>query len=96
MIVETIDVAPNGLETEVTIGVARVSGLTLGEVRRVTFRDFGDDWVFRAGHSLRLRISNIYFPEFRPPGVNDNLPSEITIHTGKKFPSSLWLPVRVR
>jgi len=96
VIVQTIDVAPNGAETEVTIGVARVSGLTLGEVRRVIFRDFGDDWVFRAGHSLRLRISNIYFPEFRPPGVNDNLPSEITIHTGKKFPSSLWLPVRVR
>ena len=96
VIVETIDVAPNGAETEVTIGVARVTGLTVGEVRRITFRDFGDDWVFRAGHSLRLKISNIYFPEFRPPGANDNLPSEITIHTGKKVPSSLWLPVRVR
>ena len=96
VVVRTFDVAPDGSETEVTLGVARVTRLTPGEVRRVTFRDFGDDWVFRAGHSLRLKVSNIDFPEFRPPGVNDNLPSEITIHTGKKFPSSMWLPVRVR
>jgi putative CocE/NonD family hydrolase len=94
VVVRTFDVAPDGSETEVTIGVARVAGLPPGEVRRVSFRDFGDDWVFRAGHSLRLKISNIDFPEFRPPGVNDNLPSEITIHTGKKSPSSMWVPVR--
>jgi predicted acyl esterase len=96
VIVRTFDVSPDGSETEVTVGVARVTGLTAGEVRRVTFRDFGDDWVFRAGHSLRLKVSNIDFPDFRPPGVNDNVASEITIHTGKKFPSSMWLPVRTR
>jgi predicted acyl esterase len=96
LIVRTFDVSPNGSETEVTIGVARVIGLTPGEVRRVSFRDFGDDWVFQAGHSLRIKVSNIDFPEFRPPGANDNLASEITIHTGKKFPSSMWLPVRSR
>lgn len=96
VVVRTFDVAPDGSETEVTIGAARVTGLTPGEVRRVEFRDFGDDWVFRAGHSLRLKVSNIDFPEFRPPGANDNLPSQITIHTGKKFPSSMWLPVRSR
>ena len=96
VVVRIFDVAPDGSETEVTIGVARVVGLIPGEVKRVNFRDFGDDWVFRAGHSLRLRLSNIDFPEFRPPGANDNLPSEITIHTGKKFPSSMWIPVRAR
>jgi predicted acyl esterase len=96
LIVRTFDVAPDGSETEVTVGVARVTGLASGEVRRVSFRDFGDDWVFRAGHSLRLKVSNIDFPDFRPPGVNDNIPSEITIHTGKKFPSAMWLPVRER
>ena len=96
MIVRTLDVAPDGSETEVTVGVARVAGLAPGEVRRVTFRDFGDDWVFRAGHSLRLRVSNIDFPDFRPPGANDNLASEITIHTGKKFPSSMWVPLRTK
>jgi predicted acyl esterase len=96
VVVRTFDVAPDGSETEVTVGVARVTGLTPGEVRQVTFRDFGDDWVFRAGHSLRLKVSNIDFPDFRPPGVNDNRPSEITIHTGKKFPSSMRLPIRVR
>jgi ABC-2 type transport system ATP-binding protein len=96
LIVRTFDVSPDGSETEVTIGAARVTGLTAGEVRRVTFRDFGDDWVFRAGHSLRLKVSNIDFPDFRPPGENDNVASEITIHTGKAFPSSMWLPVRAR
>ena len=96
LVVRTFDVSPDGSETEVTVGIARVAGLTAGEVRRVMFRDFGDDWVFRAGHSLRLKLSNIDFPDFRPPGANDNLPSEITIHTGKKFPSSMWLPVRAR
>ncbi|HZM87525.1 MAG TPA: CocE/NonD family hydrolase [Blastocatellia bacterium] len=96
VVVRTLDVAPDGSETEVTVGVARVTGLTAGEVRRVAFRDFGDDWVFRAGHSIRVKVSNIDFPEFRPPGVNDNLPSQLTIHTGKKFPSSIWLPVRSR
>ena len=96
VVVRTFDVAPDGSETEVTIGVARVVGLPLGEVKRLTFRDFGDDWIFRRGHSIRLKVSNIYFPEFRPPGVNDNLRSELTIHTGKKAPSSIWIPVRVR
>ncbi|HXU38556.1 MAG TPA: CocE/NonD family hydrolase [Blastocatellia bacterium] len=94
--VRTFDVAPDGSETEVTIGAMRVLGLKPGEIRRVTFRDFGDDWVFAAGHSLRLKLSNIDFPDFRPPGANDNLRSEITIHTGKAFPSSMWLPVRTR
>jgi predicted acyl esterase len=96
LIVRTFDVSPDGSETEVTVGVARVTGLTAGEVRRVSFHDFGDDWVFRAGHSLRLKLSNIDFPDFRPPGANDNARSEITIHTGKAFPSSMWLPVRAR
>jgi len=94
--VRTFDVAPDGSETEVTIGAMRVVGLTPGEVRHIKFRDFGDDWVFAAGHSLRLKVSNIDFPDFRPPGANDNLPSQITIHTGKAFPSSMWLPVRTR
>ena len=96
LIVRTFDVAPDGSETEVTVGVARVTGLTAGEVRRVSFHDFGDDWVFRAGHSLRLKVSNIDFPDFRPPGANDNARSEFTIHTGKGFPSGMWLPVRAR
>ncbi len=95
LIVRTFDVSPNGSETEVTVGVARVTGLAAGEVRRVTFQDFGDDWVFGAGHSLRLKVSNIDFPDFRPPGANDNTPSEITIHTGKAFPSSMRLPLRI-
>ncbi|MEK6410591.1 MAG: CocE/NonD family hydrolase [Acidobacteriota bacterium] len=96
LIVRTYDVAPDGTETEVTIGAMRVLGLSPGEVRRVTFHDFGDDWVFQAGHSLRLKVSNIDFPDFRPPGANDNIPSEFTIHTGKKFPSSMRVPVRQR
>jgi len=96
VIVRTFDVSPDGSETEVTVGAARVSGLRAGEVRRVTFRDFGDDWVFRAGHALRVKVSNIDFPDFRSPGANDNVASEITIHTGKAFPSSMWLPVRSR
>ena len=94
LIVRTFDVAPDGTETEVTVGAMRVIGLTPGETRRVTFRDFGDDWVFAAGHSLRLKVSNIDFPDFRPPGSNDNVPSEITLHTGKAFPSSMRLPLR--
>lgn len=96
IVVRIFDVARDGSETEVTAGAARVLGLSAGEVRRVTFRDFGDDWVFAAGHSLKVRVSNIDFPDFRPPGANDNLPSQITIHTGKATPSSLWLPVRQR
>ena len=96
LIVRTFDVAPDGTETEVTVGTTRVTGLSPGEVRRVTFRDYGDDWVFQAGHSLRIKISNIDFPAFRPPGANDNVPSEITIHNGKNFPSRMKLPVRVR
>ena len=96
VVVRTFDVSPGGSETEVTVGVARVTALSAGEVRRVTFRDFGDDWVFRAGHSLRLKVSNIDFPDFRPPGANDNVASHLTIHTGKAFPSSMWLPVRAR
>src|SRR6478672_8816773 len=73
VIARTFDVSPDGSETEVTVGVARVSGLRAGEVRRVTFRDFGDDWVFRAGHALRVKVSNIDFPDFRSPGANDNV-----------------------
>ena len=96
VIVRTFDVAPDGTETEVTVGAIRVTGLTPGEVRRVSFRDYGDDWVFKEGHSLRIKLSNIDFPGFRPPGANDNVPSEITIHNGKSFPSKLKLPLRVR
>ena len=96
LVVRTFDVSPDGSETEITIGVARVTGLGAGEVRQVVFRDYGDDWVFRPGHSLRLKVSNVDFPEFRPPGANDNIPSQITIHTGKKFPSSMWIPMRSR
>jgi predicted acyl esterase len=95
LIVRTFDVAPDGTETEVTVGAIRVTGLSPGEVRRVTFRDYGDDWVFQAGHSLRVKVSNIDFPGFRPPGANDNIPSEITIHNGKTFPSRIKLPLRV-
>ena len=96
VIVRTFDVAPDGTETEVTVGVIRVIGLSTGEVRRVGFRDFGDDWVFQAGHSLRIKVSNIDFPDFRPPGASDNIPSTLTIHTGKGFQSSMRLPVRIR
>jgi predicted acyl esterase len=94
VVVRTFDVAPDGSETEVTVGVKRVEGLVPGEVRRVSFRDFGDNWIYRAGHSLRLKVTNIDFPDFRPPGVNDNLPSEVTVHYGKLFPSSIKIPVR--
>lgn len=96
LIVRTFDVAPDGTETEVTVGARRVTGLTPGEVRGITFKDYGDDWVFGAGHSLRIKVSNIDFPTFRPPGANDNLRSELTIHTGKSFRSKIVLPVRVR
>jgi len=96
LVVRTFDVSPDGSETEITIGVTRVGGLAPGEVRQVVFRDFGDDWVFRPGHALGVKVSNVDFPEFRPPAANDNNPSQITIHTGKKFPSSIWLPVRMR
>jgi putative CocE/NonD family hydrolase len=96
LIVRTFDVAPDGTETEVTVGVMRVTGLAPGETRRVSFRDYGDDWVFQAGHALRIKISNIDFPTFRPPGANDNLASELTIHNGKKFPSKVRIPLRVR
>jgi predicted acyl esterase len=96
LIVRAFDFAPDGAETEVTVGVVRVAGLQQGEVRRVTFRDFGDHWIFRAGHSLRLKVTNIDFPDFRPPGANDNLISEFTLHSGKAFPSSVRLAIRSR
>jgi predicted acyl esterase len=88
--------APDGKETEVTVGVMRVSGLMVGEVRRVAFRDFGDNWVFQAGHRIKLKLTNIDFPDFRPPGASDNLRSDISLHYGKAFPSSLKLTVRTR
>ena len=94
VIVRLFDVAPDGSETEVTIGVMRVRGLAPGEVRRVSFKDFGDHWIFRRGHALRLKITNIDFPDFRPPGANDNLPSEITVRAGTAFSSSVRLPIR--
>ena len=94
LIVHIYDVSPNGIETEVTVGVFRVSGLTPEETRRVVFRDFGDHWIFRAGHSLRVKVTNIDFPDFRPPGVNDDRSSEFTLRTGKKYPTSLTLAVR--
>jgi predicted acyl esterase len=94
LIVRSFEVGPDGTEREVTIGVIRVSQLVPGEVREVTFRDFGDDWIFRAGHRLKIKISNIDFPQFRPPGSNDNTPSEITVHIGKHFPSKVVLTVR--
>jgi predicted acyl esterase len=96
LVARTYDVAPDGTETEVTVGVMRVSGLSSSEVRRVSFKDYGDDWVFGAGHSLRIKVSNIDFPAFRPPGANDNVPSEITIHTGKTFKSKITVPIRMR
>jgi putative CocE/NonD family hydrolase len=96
VLVRTFDVAPDGTETEVTVGAARVTGLAASEVRAVTFKDYGDDWVFGAGHSLRIKVSNIDFPTFRPPGANDNVPSTITIHTGRKRPSKMLLPLRTR
>jgi len=96
LLVRTFDVAPDGTETEVTVGGTRVTGLAAGEVRPVSFKDNGDDWVFAAGHSLRIKVSNIDFPTFRPPGANDNATSIITIHTGRKRPSQMMLPLRVR
>src|SRR6185295_6339770 len=68
LVVRTFDVAPDGTEPEVTVGAMRIKGLSPGEVRRVTFKDYGDDWVFQSGHSLRIKVSNIDFPTFRPPG----------------------------
>jgi predicted acyl esterase len=94
LIARVFDVAPDGSETEVTIGVMRVSGLVRGEIKRVTFRDFGDNWIFRVGHALRVKLTNIDFPDFRPPGANDEQASVFTLRTGKKFPSSLTLTVR--
>jgi predicted acyl esterase len=96
LIVRSYDVAPDGTETEVTVGVARVTGLAPGEVRRVKFRDFGDNWIFRRGHSIRLKVTNIDFPDFRPPGANDELRSEFTIHNSRAFLSSIKMPVRTR
>ncbi len=96
LIVRSYDVAPDGTETAVTVGVARVTGLAPGEVRRVKFRDFGDHWIFRRGHSIRLKVANIDFPDFRPPGANDELPSEFTIHNSRAFLSSIKIPVRAR
>ncbi|MGA9770782.1 MAG: CocE/NonD family hydrolase [Blastocatellia bacterium] len=96
VITRIFDVGPDGVETEVTVGVARVSGLVAGEAKRVDFRDFGDNWIFRKNHALRVKVTNIDFPDFRPPGENDDLPSEFTLRTGKKFPSSLKLAVRKR
>jgi putative CocE/NonD family hydrolase len=93
LIVRSYDVAGDGSETEVTAGVMRVSGLRPGEIRKVAFRDFGDHWKFRAGHRLRIKISNIDFPDFRPPGANDYQPSTITLHYGADFPSVIRLPV---
>ncbi|MEW6210831.1 MAG: CocE/NonD family hydrolase [Acidobacteriota bacterium] len=96
LIVRSYDVAADGSETEVTIGVMRVSDLQAGETRKVTFRDFGDHWKFVAGHRLRIKISNIDFPDFRPPGTNDGQPSTITLHYGADFPSAVRLPVLKR
>jgi ABC-2 type transport system ATP-binding protein len=96
VIARIYDLAPDGKETEVTVGVMRVSGLMVGEVRRVAFRDFGDNWVFQAGHRIKLKLTNIDFPDFRPPGANDNLRADISLHYGKAFPSSLKLTVRTR
>ncbi|HKP85067.1 MAG TPA: alpha/beta fold hydrolase [Blastocatellia bacterium] len=96
LVARVFDVSPDGVETEVTVGVARVSGIAPGGTRRVTFRDFGDNWIFRAGHALRVKLSNIDFPDFRPPGANDNKPSDFTLLTGKKFPSQLKLVTRER
>ncbi|HEU4387352.1 MAG TPA: CocE/NonD family hydrolase, partial [Blastocatellia bacterium] len=96
LIVRTFDIAPDGTETEVTVGITRVTGLSAGEIRQVMFRDYGDDWVFKSGHSLQIRIANIDFPDFRPPGINDNTPSTMTIHSGRTSPSSIRLSVRSR
>jgi predicted acyl esterase len=96
LIVRVFDVAPDGSETEVTVGIFRVTGLRPNEVKRVTFRDFGDHWIFRARHSLRLKVMNIDFPDFRPPGENDNLISDITLHSGKASPSSIKMAIRSR
>jgi ABC-2 type transport system ATP-binding protein len=96
LIVRTYDIAPDGTETEVTVGVTRVTALGSGEVRRVRFRDFGDHWIFRRGHSIRLKVTNIDFPSFRPPGANDERPSEFTIHNSRAFLSSIKFPVRAR
>jgi putative CocE/NonD family hydrolase len=96
LIVRIFDVAPDGSETEVTVGVVRVADLKANEAKRVTFRDFGDHWIFRAGHSLRMKVTNIDFPDFRPPGVNDDLASEFSLHTGKAFPSSVKMAIHRR
>lgn len=96
LIVRVYDVDRDGNEMEVTIGCARVEGLTPGETRRVVFRDFGDHWIFGKGHALRISMTNIDFPQVRPPGTNDNVGSEIILHHGKEFPSSMSLPVRRR
>jgi len=96
VIVRVYDVDREGLETEVTFGVTRVAGLQPEEVRLVKFRDFGDHWIFGKGHSLRVVVTNIDFPQVRPPGANDNQASEIVIRHGKEFPSSIRVPVRGR
>ena len=96
LIVRMFDVGTDGGETEVTVGIIRVTGLTPTDIKRVTFRDFGDHWIFRRGHSLRIKVTNIDFPDFRPPGANDNQISQFTLHSGKKLPSSLKMAIRSR
>src|SRR5262245_45590281 len=86
IIVRTYDVARDGTETEVTVGDARVTGLGPGGVGSVSFRDYGGDWVFRACNSLRIKVSNIDFPAFRPPGSNDNLPPRSRYILERAFP----------
>ena len=65
------DVAPNGNATLVTRGAYRFSGAP-GRVTVDTALQ-GNGWVFAAGHTIRLQVTQVDTPYLRP----DSLPSSI-------------------
>jgi predicted acyl esterase len=70
------DVRPGGSKTLVTRGVYRLATAHGDPASGVLHTElFGNDWLFRAGHTIELQIGQVDAPTWRP----DNEPSSISI-----------------
>ncbi len=78
------DVAPDGEELLVSRGVYRLENDPQAGVLRVPF--YGNHWEFERGHRIRLDLTQVDSPTYRP----SNLPSSLQFPRGV----TLSLPTR--
>ena len=96
--VRLIDVAPGGMERDVSMGMVRAryrhgldkpSLIASGEVVKYTIRMNATSNAFLPGHRIRLDVTSSDFPNY---DRNHNTPADQTVHFGGQYVTRMILP----